>query len=163
MSDRDEHRVALVEAIQRSDVDAVRRFARTARECSVDDAAFCIGTALHEQQLEMLRQLLQCGVDPDSPCGFGETHLFGAAALGWTAAAKILIEAGADVNHRSDNGVTPLRACLYSSDSSPSMFRLLLEAGADPHQIDEDGETPAMQAKGMFRQVLVDLDKLDKL
>jgi hypothetical protein len=67
----------------------------------------------------------------------GETPLFAATLYGTLADMRALIEKGADVNARNDNGVVPL--VLAASDTAK--LQLLLEHGANPNQRSEDGRT----------------------
>jgi hypothetical protein len=55
-----------------------------------------------------------------------------------------LIEAGADVNAKDDEGLTPLMIAAHYS--TPEMVTLLIDAGADVNAKDDDGQTPLMYA-----------------
>jgi uncharacterized protein len=54
---------------------------------------------------------------------------------------KLLIENGADVNARQQQGFTPLQGAAGSGDLD--IAKLLLQNGADPSACDEDGRTAA--------------------
>lgn len=58
------------------------------------------------------------------------TPLLVAAQHGRLEATRALIEAGADVNHRTHSGVTALKLAVSAPQHSGAMTRLLLEAGA---------------------------------
>ena len=77
-------------------------------------------------------------------------QLDGTTALHWAVhrndlkMAKLLIEAGANVNVSNDYGVTPfLLAC---TNGNPDMVHGLLRAGADPNATRETGESAIMTA-----------------
>ena len=70
------------------------------------------------------------------------THERGAAKV---KVVKALIEAGADVNARADNGWTPLHACASRERSIvkvDEVVKLLIAAGADVNARADDGLTP---------------------
>ena len=62
--------------------------------------------------------------------------------------AKLLIEKGADVNAKSDQGNTPLHYIMKSSKNKDltqnreALVKLLIDNGADPHIANDNGETP---------------------
>jgi ankyrin repeat protein len=100
---------------------------------------------------ERLRELLAS--DPRaarawSPDGFTALHL--AAFSDAEDAARLLVDAGADVEARSLHetiaGVRPLNTCAFAS--AHAVARVLLEAGADPDGEGEQGFTPLMAARG---------------
>ena len=64
-----------------------------------------------------------------------------AAAAGSTEAARLLLDAGADVNTRGrEGGFTPLHSAAQSG--TDDLVRLLLERGADRDARTNDGRTP---------------------
>ena len=64
----------------------------------------------------------------------------------YTAVIKLLVDAGADVNARADNGETPLHWAAFASDDNAASILVLVDAGADPSARDEDGNTPLYKA-----------------
>ena len=63
-------------------------------------------------------------------------------------AAKMLLNAGAEVNYRSILGKTPLQhACI--SNASPEAVKVLLQSGARVNAEDNFGDTPFLYACGM--------------
>lgn len=84
--------------------------------------------------------------DSWSPDGFTPLHL--AAFARNAAAARALLEAGADpdaVSRASFAQVTPLGTCAFVN--APEVARLLLEHGADPRIGEERGGTPLEAAR----------------
>jgi ankyrin repeat protein len=103
------------------------------------------------------------------------TPIFYAIAKRRTENVVLLIKAGANVNHRNDKGVTPLRAS--AGTGRYELVLKLLEVGADPLKPDHHGGTlvdwfdgrdeemvPDEDQKPYFRkagQLLVDLGLMD--
>lgn len=73
---------------------------------------------------------------------------------------KLLVDTGADVNAKSDNGLTAL--IIAVANDHPSNLRLLLSAGADPNAKDKDGKTPMMWANEQGRAEIVRILKAAK-
>jgi ankyrin repeat protein len=80
------------------------------------------------------RLLLRAGADENAQDNiYGNTALHEAPDA---ATAKVLIEAGADINRRNQDGQTALMLTL-----DPEVTRVLLEAGADKAIRDKRGKT----------------------
>lgn len=70
----------------------------------------------------------------------GSTPLILASIFGKKDVARILIDAGADLELRNSKGSTALhQACFFCC---PEIVQMLLKAGADSRQTDNDGRTP---------------------
>ncbi len=78
---------------------------------------------------ETLSAFIDRGVDANASADdwFARPPLFWAANRGEVEMAKLLIEAGADVDYKDPNGHT----ALMMADRHPAVFELLLQAGAD--------------------------------
>jgi len=75
----------------------------------------------------------------------GFTALTGAVANNHVEISKILVKRGANVNHRYEDGVSPLmEACL---NGNLELVNFLLENGADPSAKTKDEKTPLVFAK----------------
>ena len=91
--------------------------------------------------------LLRRRAHPDIPNHNGDTPLFAAVGMNnarfdarATAAARLLLEAGASLSTTNYYGGTPLHIAAHSGN--PGGVQLLLEAGADPAAATDYGDTP---------------------
>lgn len=90
--------------------------------------------------IPMLEYLLANGADPNGIDGLGgETALGLGAILGRLDMVRILLSAGADINHRDWYGKTPLM--LACESGKPMVAEYLLNMGADPTAKDRRGCT----------------------
>lgn len=100
-------------------------------------------TVLHQavksRQMELVRALLDAGVDVNVYSGNGEAAIHQAVRARDAGFVKDLLDAGADVNlgtlggkqrPAATNNVTPLHLAVGNDDAA--MIELLLDAGADP-------------------------------
>jgi hypothetical protein len=94
---------------------------------------------------EIIRELLQSGVDANAADAQGCTPLMHAATGGNALAIKLLIDAGADIDARDlQKGFTPLIclvAAMHSEKGYLKVARLLIDAGADPNAKANNGTT----------------------
>jgi ankyrin repeat protein len=79
---------------------------------------------------EIVNNYLKYGGSANNTIITGSTLLMIAASYGQTEAAKILIEAGADINAVNYDGMTALMWGMTVM-SNPGVVKLLIEAGAD--------------------------------
>ena len=95
------------------------------------------------------------GADVNAVAFDGWTALHLAAFFGHVDAARILVEAGADIQAISANSLrnTPLHAAVAGKHADVALF--LLEHGADPHAVDAGGYTPLrMAAENQLSEVV---------
>ena len=69
-----------------------------------------------------------------------QTPLIIAAFNGCTDIVRMLLDAGADIGHRNDQGENALISA--SQEGNIDVVKVLLDAGADKNQPNADGETP---------------------
>jgi len=69
-----------------------------------------------------------------------QTPLIIAAFNGCTDIVRMLLDAGADIGHRNDQGENALISA--SQEGNIDVVKVLLDAGADKNQSNADGETP---------------------
>ena len=98
-------------------------------------------SAVVTDDLEVIRQHIKAGSDLNvlEPSR-ASTPLITAAALGKTEAAKILINAGADLNYQNADGSTALHTA--AAFGKPEAAKILIDAGADLNLKNNDGSTP---------------------
>jgi ankyrin repeat protein len=98
---------------------------------------------------EMTAVLLDAGAKVDAVVNTGETALGRAAMYGRPEQALLLLDHGADVNHRDLGGSTPLMRAL-----NVAMVQLLLDHHADPNIRSQQGFTALMTVKGAAKVLL---------
>lgn len=102
-------------------------------------------------QPDCLLLLLKAGADPNLAAANAargaplHAACAGADQQQRLAAARLLLEHGAQANARQQRGFTPLHAAADSGDLD--LIRLLLEHGADPGLADDDGQSPLDYAR----------------
>ena len=90
------------------------------------------------QALEVVKFLIELGVDPKPAVSTGENAIFGAAYRGWSSVVQLLADHGTDVNAISKSGTTPWRAASGQGDRLGGVLfntetaALLVKLGADP-------------------------------
>lgn len=100
-----------------------------------------IHTAIVTDDLDALKQHIAAGsnINEKDPFG-GSSPLISAAVFGKSEAAKILIDAGADLNFQNNDGATPLHTSSFFCHKD--IVELLLEKGADKTIRNSFGMTP---------------------
>jgi len=102
-----------------------------------------LNEAALQDDIQLLRTLLEQGADPDAEGRDAGTALHTAAFHGSTAAARLLLEHGAHVNAKGSLAQTPLfySATGYSQNPTGVLetARLLIQHGADVSTTDNDG------------------------
>ena len=111
-----------------------------------DDGFTPLGLAAYFGKEDVVRLLLLNGADPNIPSrnGYNVYPIHSAVASDYDMIAKMLLEAGADVNVVQMSGATPLHSAAHNGNID--LLIVLLEAGANVNALTEDGKTPADKA-----------------
>lgn len=88
-----------------------------------------LGNAALDGRLDVVREAVGQGVDPDGTDQLGRTPLMFASYNGHTDIVRFLIREGADVLKQDDKGMTPLM--FAASGPFPDTVELLLDRGAE--------------------------------
>ena len=111
-----------------------------------------IHTAVITDNMEALKQHIAAGsnLNEKDPIG-GSSPLISASLFGKTAMAKLLIEAGADLNFRNNDGSTALHTASFFC--RPQIVKMLLAKGADKTIKNKYGQTAYETVSGPFADV----------
>lgn len=111
-----------------------------------DDGFTPLSLAAYFGNEDVVRNLLLSGADPNIPSknGFSVYPIHSAVASNYTMIAKMLLEAGADINVVQKSGATPLHSAAHNGNIE--LLIVLLEAGAIVDAKMEDGKTAADKA-----------------
>jgi len=154
----------LIDAAQRGDTTTVEALLAAGADpaATSEHGVPALAVAVMFGHAQVTQLLLRAGADPDRRHGPGMTALMVAGAQ--PRCAELLIEAGADVNARADDGAPVITAVLYDGDADPSTARLLLAAGADPTVPDDVHRMCALdltdpEDRALFREFGFDPDE----
>lgn len=128
--------------------------------CYIDS----IFAAIDKRDTAAVQQALAAGLSPNACIGEGETLLHRACSLGEAGfeIARLLLQAGADVNRRQTDGTTALDHYIICSsyedlnDISTDLCKLLLSYGADVNIRGRDGKTPLHNAAFFGRESILE-------
>lgn len=143
----------LLIAIARNDIEAVSFLLSAGADVNKGDA--WNGRPLHHAALrpKIMQLLLAAGAEVDAVNGGGNTPLMICAGVGVKSvvpAARLLIDAGADVNYKRNKSGRTALFCAAGCRSVPELIQMLLEAGADPNLNGCDGFS-ALHLAARFR------------
>jgi hypothetical protein len=121
-----------------------------------------IHTAVVSGNKEALLQHIKAGtnINEKDPYG-GSSPLISAAVFGKPEEAKILIDAGADINFQNNDGSTPLLTAAFFC--RPEIVKMLLDKGADKNIKNKYGATAYMSVAGSFDQSKGAYDMMGKV
>jgi ankyrin repeat protein len=98
---------------------------------------------------EEISMLLQQGANVNTSWS-GKTPLFTVWYGHKAEKAQVLIDAGADVNFKSDDDYIPKPVFAYLNDDDLDILKLLIKAGADIEVRNVHGNTPLLAATGRY-------------
>ncbi len=108
-----------------------------------------IHTAVITNNVEAMKQHIAAGSDLNEKDPFGgSSPLISAALFGKTEVAKILIEAGADINFKNNDGSTALHTASFFC--RPEIVKMLLDKSADKTIKNKYGSTAYESVAGPF-------------
>ena len=121
-----------------------------------------IHTAVVTDNLSALKQHIDAGtnINEKDPYG-GSSPLISAALFGKTEMAKLLIEAGADLNFQNNDGSTALNTAAFFC--RPEIVKLLLSKGADKTIMNKYGATPYQSVAGPYKDIKNVYEMMDKM
>lgn len=90
---------------------------------------------------DMVKHLIDCGVNVNAIDYYGNTPLHYAARLGDSKLLKLLLDNGAAVDAENLEGVTPLRELLLKKPVNLEAIDMLLSCGANMNHKAEGGKT----------------------
>ncbi len=128
----------------------------------VKPPAVDIHTAVITDDEEALRQHIAAGTNLNEKDPFGgSSPLISAAVFDKPAMAKLLIDAGADLNFTNNDGSTPLISAAFFG--RPEIVQLLLDAGADKTIKNNFGATAYETVAAPFSEVKSTYDMMGKM
>ena len=111
--------------------------------------------------MEAIKQHIAAGSDlNDKEPAVGSTPLISAAFFGKTEIAKVLIEAGADINLQNNEGSTALHSAAFVCRME--IVEMLLANGADKELLNNYGSTALQSVSAPFADVKVFYDQMSK-
>lgn len=121
-----------------------------------------IHTAVVTGNKEALLQHIKAGsnINEKDPFG-GSSPLISAAVFGKPEEARILIDAGADLNFQNNDGSTALHTAAFFC--RPEIVKMLLEKGADKTITNKFGATPYLSVAGPFEEAKPSYDIMGKV
>jgi ankyrin repeat protein len=139
----------LTQAAARNDVAALRRLLADGHKADERGESWTpLIWAARSGALDAIKLLLDAGADVNLPGPTGDdwdaTPLQHAILERQPAAARLLVDRGADLNSGARASLAPL--FLAAGDTDPVIVTLLLAHGADPSVEDENGATPLARA-----------------
>lgn len=134
----------------------------TAKTAAVKAPDIDLHTAVLTDNIDAVKQHIAAGsnLNEKDPFG-GSSPLITASLFGKPEAAKVLIEAGADVNFQNNDGSTALHTGSFFC--RPEIVKMLLESGADKSIKNKFGATAYESVAAPFSQTKNTYDMMGKI
>jgi len=121
-------------------------------EAAINAPKMDLQTAVISDDLAVVRQHIEAGTALNQKDAFSNsTPLITAATFGRTEIAKALIDAGADLSQKNNDGSTALHAAAFFC--RVEVVQLLIDAKADKTILNNFGATPAQTVQGPFGEI----------
>jgi hypothetical protein len=111
--------------------------------------------AAYENKTDLIKQMVQSGVNIESVNDDGTTVLMVSAYKGNVDLVKFLLDSGASIETRDNRGSTPLMWASMGGDVD--VVELLLDRGADPEAEDNGGCTAFIYARNPGHTEIMDI------
>ncbi len=111
-----------------------------------------IWLAAKNGEIELVRKLVEDGMDADQPNSDGTTPLIMAALGGKTEMAELLIQEGADVDAKAKDGNTAIHSASFLGHLG--VVKVLVENDVDLLVQNRSGETPLKVASGPWDETI---------
>jgi ankyrin repeat protein len=152
----------LIHAAEGCNLKQARKLLRAGADpnCKGPHSRTSLAFAVRRRHKDLVLILLAKGADPNCEAAYlgdpGYSVLMQAALWGDLSAVKALLKSGAEANHQSQEGLTPLINAIRGvgervyerQEVDLVIIKVLLAAGADPDCQDIDGLTALMYAAG---------------
>ena len=126
--------------------------ARSKDQAAVTQTEMDLQSAVISGNLEAVREHIKGGADLDKKDAFsGSSPLITAATFDKPKIAKALIDAGADLTIKNNDGSTALHAAAFFC--RVEIVQLLIDAGSDKSILNNFGATPRETVSGPFEDV----------
>jgi uncharacterized protein len=139
----------IVDAVEKGDLKLLKRLVEGGAAVNAMHGAWtALMLAAANRNIEAIHHLLRNGATTEIKYGGNPPHLTAlgwAAGYGYTDVARVLIDHGANVNAKDDDGTTLLMHIMVRKPTA-DVVRLLLENGADPDATAHNGVTALMIA-----------------
>lgn len=136
--------------------------ATTVSETRVKPSQIDIHTAVITENLEALKQHIAAGTNLNEKDPFGgSSPLISASVFGKTEEARVLIEAGADLDFQNNDGSTALHTAAFFC--RPEIVNMLLANGADKAIRNKYGVTAGESVAGPFSDAKSTYDMMGKM
>lgn len=131
-------------------------------QTDVKAPAVDIHTAVITENLDALKQHIAAGtnINEKDPFG-GSSPLISASVFGKPEMARVLIDAGADINFQNNDGSTALHTAAFFC--RPEIVKMLLDKGADKTIKNKYGATPYDNVAGPFADLKNAYDMMGKM
>ncbi|RAV98972.1 ankyrin repeat domain-containing protein [Pseudochryseolinea flava] len=134
----------------------------TATSTKVEPPPVDIHTAVITENIDAVKQHIKAGSDINAKDPFGgSSPLISAVLFDKREIAKVLIDAGADLNFKNNDGSTALHVGAFFC--RPELVKVLLDKGADKTIKNKYGSTPYESVAAPFNDVKDAYDMMGKV